>query len=107
MLGEVLEQDLLLPQMGHHPVGINDVSETPSKDQSVEPIQNPDDFRGVFVQECLHGVPPSTKLALDIDSIHQRRGTCSFLVAAAGCGLKKAGFPDLSGKNVYHIQRLH
>jgi hypothetical protein len=29
------------------------------------------------------------------------------LVAAGGCVLKKAGFLDLSGKNIYHIQRLH
>ncbi len=92
MFGEIFEQNLSLPQVRYHPVGIHNVSQRPTKEQSVKTIQYPDDIRGVFMQKCLHGVPPSTKLVFGYNSIHQKEEHLLILVAARGSVLQKGVF---------------
>src|SRR3990172_11715183 len=56
VMAKIFEQNLLVPEKAHHSPGVGNGTQGASKDQSVESVQDSDDFIGETLYKTLHGV---------------------------------------------------
>ena len=101
MLAELLEEDPLGMQVTLHPVWVYNLSESTSKNETVKTIEDSRDIGGIFMQECLHGVPPEVRGFLSNYTIPQKEEHHPILVAAVGRVLKEAGSRALRQELLY------
>lgn len=73
------------------------------KHKSVKTTQDPNDIGRVFVQGCLHGVPPWMKLLLSMNSRPRKEGHNPFWLQPAAA-LWRDRFPRTPLHENFHIR---